>query len=142
MTRSGKIIRMTPPSGRYRCFPLYIAVILLAVSFLTAVPLRATAGADDGAPSRTIAIDTATAPAATIEQALEKLENTHHLFPLNEKITRNLADGYSAYGRRFFQKRQYEQADDLFRKGQELFPEDASFALLRGVTTVPVRTWS
>ena len=109
---------------------LHRAATFLVLSCLVFSPLHA--AADDGnhrpdgnAPART-------SPEG-IKQELEQLENSHRLFPLNEKITRDLASGYMAYGQQLLRQKHYEQADEIFLKAQELYPDDLSCALLRGI---------
>jgi Flp pilus assembly protein TadD len=68
------------------------------------------------------------------EKGLEQLRSTSQLFPLNETLKRSLADGYASYGHTFLKQRRYEQADENFVKAVELYPDDSSFAFLRGVS--------
>lgn len=67
------------------------------------------------------------------ENALEHLRRAYLLFPLNDTLKRNLAEGYAAYGHKFFKQKQYEQADENFVKAMELYPEEAVYLLLRGI---------
>lgn len=67
------------------------------------------------------------------EKGLEQLRKAYLFFPLNPTFRRNLAEGYAAYGHHNFEKRRYEQADDNYIKALELYPEEPSYALLRGI---------
>jgi len=124
MTRRGLTPRITPAHRTWRRSLTHLAPILLALACLPVFPPHAVARPDDTVPAPT--------SSENPEQRLEQLENNHRLFPLNGKITRNLADAYTGYGHRFFGQRHYEQADEAFRKAQELYPDDVSYALLRG----------
>jgi tetratricopeptide (TPR) repeat protein len=124
---------MTPTLRILRRSLLHRAVTLMALSSLSAFPPHAAAEPGDDSHPRPGDNAPATTSPANIEQAMEQLENSHRLFPLNEKITRNLADGYAANGQRLFQQKHFEQADGAFLKAQELYPDDVSYALLRGV---------
>lgn len=125
MTYRGLISSITPALQIWRRSLPHHAVTFLAFSCLSVFPPHAAAEPGNNAP--------ATTSPKNIEQELEQLENTHRLFPLNEKITHNLANGYAAYGHRLFKQKHYEQADEAFLKAQELYPDDVSYALLRGV---------
>ena len=67
------------------------------------------------------------------DKNLEKLRSAYQLFPLNEKLKRNLAEAYANYGNQLFNRRQYEPADENFLKASELYPDEAAFALSRGI---------
>lgn len=67
------------------------------------------------------------------EKGLEQLRRAYLLFPLNPTLKNNLAEGYAAYGHQFIKQKRYEQADENFVKAQELYPEEGTYALLRGV---------
>ena len=67
------------------------------------------------------------------EKGLEQLRRAYLLFPLNMTFKRNLAEGYAAYGHQFFKQKRYELADENFIKAMELYPEEAAYALLRGI---------
>jgi len=69
------------------------------------------------------------------EKGLEQLRRAYLLFPLNEGLKRNLAEGYAAYGHHVFKQRKYEQADENFVKAMELYPEEGTYATLRGICT-------
>ena len=64
---------------------------------------------------------------------LERLRTSYQLFPLNEKLKRDLAEAYANYGNLLLNRRQYEQADENFLKAAELYPDEAAFALQRGL---------
>jgi tetratricopeptide (TPR) repeat protein len=67
------------------------------------------------------------------EKGIEQLREAYLLFPLNTVFKRNLAEGYAAFGHQHFKQKRYEQADENFIKAQELYPEEAGYALLRGI---------
>jgi len=67
------------------------------------------------------------------ENAIEKLRRDYSLFPLNQNVKRNLAETYIAYGIQYFNQKQYEQADVNISKAIELYPEEATYAVLRGI---------
>lgn len=67
------------------------------------------------------------------EKGIEQLRRAYLLFPLNETLKRNLAEGYAAYGHQFFKQKRFEQADENFLKAIELYPEEPTYALLRGI---------
>ena len=64
---------------------------------------------------------------------LEKLRSAYQLFPYNERLKRDLAEAYANYGRVLFSRRQYEQADEYYLKATELYPDEAAFAVSRGI---------
>jgi len=55
------------------------------------------------------------------------------MFPLDEKLKRDLATAYANNGNLLFSRRQFEQADEYFIKAAELYPDEAAFALSRGL---------
>jgi tetratricopeptide (TPR) repeat protein len=67
------------------------------------------------------------------EKGIEQLQEAYRLFPLNAVFKRNLAEGYAAFGHRHFKQKRYEQADENFIKAEELYPEEAGYALMRGI---------
>ena len=67
------------------------------------------------------------------EKAIEQLRRDYSIFPLNKSVKRNLAETYVAYGIQFFDNKQYEQADANISKAIELFPEEATYVMLRGI---------
>ena len=67
------------------------------------------------------------------EKGLVQLRRAYLLFPLNETLKRNLAEGYAAYGHQFFKQKRYEQADENLVKAMELYPEETTYVLLRGI---------
>ena len=69
------------------------------------------------------------------ERGLEHLRRSYLLFPLNVTYKRNLADGHIAYGQHLMKQKRYEQADENIVKAQELYPEEPSVSLLRGICT-------
>ncbi|KAB0666599.1 hypothetical protein F6V25_04060 [Oryzomonas japonica] len=133
---------MMPPCGppklrmpalrRCRHSLLYNAALFLTASCLSFSPLYAAEPVNNDPPRSSDKTSPATAPRYS-EKDLEQLENSHRLFPLNEKITYNLASAYAAYGHQLFTQKRYEQADSVFLKAQELYPDDAVYALLRGI---------
>lgn len=67
------------------------------------------------------------------DKGLEQLRTAYLLFPLNETLKRNLAEGYAVYGHSFFKRQQYEQADENYLKAMELYPDEPRYGLLRGI---------
>ncbi|HXE95174.1 MAG TPA: tetratricopeptide repeat protein [Dongiaceae bacterium] len=67
------------------------------------------------------------------EKGIEKLREAYRLFPLNRGIKRNLAEGYALFGNQLAGQKRYEQADENFARARELYPDEAEFALLRGI---------
>ncbi|MFA7059560.1 MAG: tetratricopeptide repeat protein [Pedobacter sp.] len=67
------------------------------------------------------------------EKGLAQLRRAYQLFPLNDILKRNLAEGYAAHGHHFLKQNRYEQADENVVKAMELYPEEPTYALLRGV---------
>jgi len=67
------------------------------------------------------------------EKGLEQLRRAYLLFPLNETLKRNLAEGYAAFGHQLLNQRQYEKADENLVKAMGLYPEEPTYALLRGI---------
>ncbi|NVN93393.1 MAG: tetratricopeptide repeat protein [Desulfuromonadales bacterium] len=75
------------------------------------------------------------------EKGLEQLQRTQQLYPLDQSIKRSLAEGYQAYGMQLLQKKQFEQADAIFARGRELYPEEPRFMLLRGICTYHLKKY-
>jgi tetratricopeptide (TPR) repeat protein len=67
------------------------------------------------------------------EQSLEALRSAQQMFPLDGKLKRDLAAAYFNNGNLLFNRRQFEQADAYFIKASELYPDEAAFALSRGI---------
>ncbi len=67
------------------------------------------------------------------EKGIVQLREAYLLFPLNTTLKRNLAEGYAAFGHQHYMMKRYEQADENFIKALELYPEEAAYALLRGI---------
>lgn len=67
------------------------------------------------------------------DKKLERMRKAYELFPLNEGLKRNLADAYANYGNLLINKRQYEQADENLLKAIELYPDDTTYSLSRGI---------
>jgi len=67
------------------------------------------------------------------EKKLETLRSAQQMFPLDEKLKRDLATAYANNGNLLFSRRQFEQADEYFIKAAELYPDEAAFALSRGL---------
>ena len=100
---------------------------LLVVILLTAAApaaLRAAQTANDSAPHG--------APGDN-EKRLERLRASYELFPLNEPLKRSLAEAYANSGNLLFNQRQFDQADANFLKASELYPDEASYSLPRGI---------
>jgi tetratricopeptide (TPR) repeat protein len=75
------------------------------------------------------------------EKGIEQLREAYLLFPLNTTYKRNLAEGYAAIGQQQFKQKRYEQADENFIKAQELYPEEAGYALLRGISNYHLKKY-
>ena len=75
------------------------------------------------------------------EQGLEQLRTSSLMFPMNMMLKQNLADGYAAYGHQFFKQKKYEQADENFSLALELFPDNATYILLRGICCYHVKRY-
>lgn len=75
------------------------------------------------------------------EKGIEQLREAYLLFPLNPVFKRNLAEGYAAFGHQHFKQKRYEQADENFIKAQELYPEEAGYALLRGISNYHLKKY-
>lgn len=75
------------------------------------------------------------------EKGIEQLREAYLLFPLNTVFKRNLAEGYAAFGHQLFKLKRYEQADENFIKAQELSPEEAGYALLRGISNYNLKKY-
>jgi len=67
------------------------------------------------------------------EEKIDKLSHDYRLFPLNLTLKNNLADTYRSYGLRLLKQKQYRKADENFVKALELYPDEAGFAMLRGI---------
>ena len=84
------------------------------------------------------------------DKKLEALRSAQQMFPLDEKLKRDLAAAYANNGNLLFNRRQFEQADEYFIKAAELYPDEAAFALSTGrlqllsedATTSPATNWS
>ena len=75
------------------------------------------------------------------EKGLEHLRKAYLLFPLNETLRRNLAEGYAAYGHHFVKLKRYDQADENYVKAMELYPDEGTYALLRGICTYHLKKY-
>jgi tetratricopeptide (TPR) repeat protein len=108
---------------RYR----YGLSLLLATMVLLSSPFLLFAGPDE----------TASSPAhrtpESSEKKLEQARKSYELYPLNEGLKRNLAEGYAAYGHTLIKQRQYEQANEQLVKAIELYPDEPVYAMLRGI---------
>ncbi|MDD2897967.1 MAG: peptidase MA family metallohydrolase [Desulfuromonadaceae bacterium] len=100
-----------------------------------AAPLLASASAEsiDGDPLKQSGNGRELLKHGEFEKGIEKLQKAYLLFPLNTTLKRNLAEGYAIYGHQHFKQRRYEQADENFIKAIELYPDDAGYALSRGI---------
>jgi tetratricopeptide (TPR) repeat protein len=114
--RAGKIGR----GGLQLCL---FAVMLLSLQF----PIQLFADQTDDQQSAAAPVD--------YDAKIEKRRSAYQLFPMNEKLKRNLAEEYANYGYMLLNKRQYEQADEYLVKALELYPEDNNYTLLRGICT-------
>ena len=75
------------------------------------------------------------------EKGLEQLQKDYLLFPLNKTFKRNLAEAYAASGHQYFKQKRYEQADENFIKAEELYPDEAKYALLRGISNYHLKRY-
>jgi hypothetical protein len=75
------------------------------------------------------------------DKKLEALRSAQQLFPLDEKLKRDLAAAYANYGNQLINRRQFEQADEYFIKAAELYPDQAVFALSRGVSNYHLKRY-
>ena len=75
------------------------------------------------------------------EKGIEQLQKAYLLFPLNLALKRNLAEAYAAYGHQHFKQKRYEQADENFIKAEELYPEEAKYSLLRGISNYHLKKY-
>ena len=64
---------------------------------------------------------------------LEKMRSAYQLFPLNARLKRDLAETYAVYGDILLKQRQLEQADENFARALELYPDEISYILVRGI---------
>lgn len=71
--------------------------------------------------------------ASDYDARLESLRAAQQMYPLDQKRRHDLAEAYANYGNLLASRRQYEQADEYFIKAAELYPDEAVFALSRGV---------
>jgi tetratricopeptide (TPR) repeat protein len=122
-----------PPVRRYCRTLSRCCIVMLALSLLSFHSVPVSAEPTDS--NQTVSGNKGSVPitAGEYEKGLEQLDKTHRLFPLNETITRKLAEGYATFGHHLFKKKQYEKADENFSRATELYPDDASYALLRGI---------
>jgi tetratricopeptide (TPR) repeat protein len=67
------------------------------------------------------------------EKGLDQLRQSYLLFPMNATLKQNLAEGYAAYGHQLFKQKKYEQAEENFVKALEIYPDNATYILLRGI---------
>jgi len=100
--------------------------LLIATLVLLSAPFQLYAGPDETSPP-------ASHSSESSEKKLEQARKSYELYPLNEVLKRNLAEGYAAYGHSLIKQRQYEQADGQFVKAIELYPDEPLYALLRGI---------
>ncbi|HIJ81940.1 MAG TPA: tetratricopeptide repeat protein [Desulfuromonadales bacterium] len=67
------------------------------------------------------------------EKGIEHLRRAYLLFPYNVTFKRNLAEGYAVLGDQLFKQKRYDQADENFVKAMELYPDEPTYGLLRGI---------
>jgi tetratricopeptide (TPR) repeat protein len=104
----------------------HILPILLFILLAVAVPVSLRAVESDNTSAKH-------GNPGDFDKKLERLRTAYQLFPLNEKLKRNLAEAYANYGNLLFSQRQYEQADVNYLKASELYPDETAFALSRGI---------
>jgi tetratricopeptide (TPR) repeat protein len=90
------------------------------------------------APANLHAVQSGTTPAfhgnpEDFDKKLEQLISAYKLHPRDENLRRNLAEAYATHANRLLIRKQYEQADEYFLKASELYPDEGSFALSRGI---------
>lgn len=73
------------------------------------------------------------------EKGLEHLQRAWQLFPLNPAYKRNLAEGYVIYGKHLLKLKRFEQADEIFVRALELYPDETFFSLLRGISNYQLK---
>lgn len=112
--------------------PLYIARNI-CLAFVVLLMLNNAAAADDNDPVMHSGYGRDLLLRGEYEKGIEQLRSAYLLFPLNTVFKQNLAEGYAAYGHQHFKHKRYEQADENFIKAMELYPEEAGYALLRGI---------
>jgi len=100
--------------------------LLIATLVLFSGPFQLHAGQDETSPPGSRSSESS-------EKKLEQARKSYELYPLNQGLKRNLAEGYAAYGHTLIKQRQYEQADGQFVKAIELYPDEPLYALLRGI---------
>jgi tetratricopeptide (TPR) repeat protein len=115
-----------PVRSIYRICVRSSALVLLVLTFAAAEPIDSDPVLHSGYGRELLL-------RGEYEKGIEQLRKAYLLFPLNITFKRNLAEGYAAYGHQHFQQKRYEQADENFIKALELYPEEAGYALLRGI---------
>ena len=105
----------------------------LLLFFLLVAPAAFTIESVDGDPLMHSGYGRELIMRGDYEKGLEQLRRAYLLFPLNPVLKQNLAEGYAAYGHQLLKNKRYEQADDNFIKAQELYPEEVTYAVLRGI---------
>jgi len=122
-----------PPCLRVNIYGILIKCILTACLLLAFDQPLSAAGVDT---DPVVSSDSGMALIAKgeFEHGLEQLQRAYQLFPLNAAYKHNLAEGYTAYGKYLLKLKRYEQADDIFVKAQELYPEEPLFSLMRGIS--------
>lgn len=127
---------MKIPSASRRSWCASLSVLLFCpLFFLLLIATSSPCGAEDGDPLVHSSYGRELMLRGEFEQGLEHLRRAYLLFPLNENLKRNLAEGYAAYGNMLLKRKQYEQADQQFVRAIEIYPDEAAYALLRGICT-------
>jgi tetratricopeptide (TPR) repeat protein len=112
---------------KHTLLPLFIPMLLLLnPAICLAVP-------DNSDPAKESNYGRELVLRGEYEKGLEQLRRAYSLFPLNENLKKNLAEGYTSLGVTLLKQRRYEQADENFVKAQELYPEEPGFSLMRGI---------
>jgi tetratricopeptide (TPR) repeat protein len=75
------------------------------------------------------------------EKKLEQARKSYEMFPLNEELKHNLAEGYASTGYNFFKQRQFEKADEQLVKAIELYPDEPAYALIRGICSYNLKKY-
>jgi hypothetical protein len=114
------------------------SISFISIFFFTLIlflaPLNLHAKTDD--PDRAVTHNT-----DNNEKKLEQARKSYELFPLNEDLKRNLAEGYAAAGFNLFKQRQFEKADEQLVKAIELYPDEPAYILMRGICTYNLKKY-
>lgn len=113
----------------------------LLLLFITSLHCLAAPALSSGDPSCNLSLARALVEQGNHEDGLEQLLKCHELFPLDQSIRRTLAEGYHTAGLQLLRKKQFQQADQLFTRGRELYPFDPRFMFLRGLCSYQLKQY-